>query len=354
MKRLVALSLSGIILISGLMPYTVEASASADEMMNKVIDKMMREKENGNSLYYDLVIEYKDYINKDTLVILYNMLSETDKAKVRNQLGEGTTDKDIMEELENLTSSDIREIKRKIDKVAPSSGGPGSGSSGRIDTDPKEEDEKVEDSFEMEVEEEPKEENPVIKLYFTDISSLWTEAQEAIDFMASRGILKGKAEGLFAPKDPITRAEFAKTIVSLLELKNDENILDKSFTDVDKSQWYYDHVQIAFKHGVIEGRNAETFAPDDLITRQEMAVMISRTIKTMEKLEILPPLQAKEMINTYNDYSDVADWAEGDIALVVKNKIIQGKDGNLLAPKDNATRAEAVVILKRLFDLLNN
>jgi len=310
MKKIAGLSLCAIILISSLMPYNVEASASADTMINKVIDKMIREKESGNSLYYNLVIRYKDDIDSNMLASLYELLSEEDKTKVRNELGQGTTDVDIMTELKSLTPSDIDKIKSKIDSIAPIS--------------------------------------------FTDTSSLWKEAQDAISFMANRGVVQGKSEGIFAPQDSITRVEFAKTIVTLLELNNDTTKLDKIFNDVDKTGWYYDYVQIAFKHGIIEGKNDTTFAPNDLITRQEMAVMIARAMRAMEKAEIVLPLQAKEMLNIYEDNNQVANWAEQDIALVVKNKIIQGKDGKLLAPKANATRAEAVVILKRLFDLLNN
>jgi len=347
MKRLAALSLSGIILISGLMPVTVEANASADAMMNKVLDKVMTEKANGNSEYYDLVVEFKDYINSSTLILLYNQLDEVDKAKVRAELGEGTTDTDIIAQLNSLESDDIAKIKSKIDTMAPSSGGSGStGGETPVVIPPKEEDIKEENP--VEVEEQP------VKTSFKDIASLWTEAQGAIGFMAQRGVLQGKSEGIFAPQDSITRAEFAKTIVALLELENDTTKLDKSFNDVSKSEWYYEYVQIAYKYGIISGKSDVTFLPNDLITRQEMAVMISRTMKAMEKAEIILPLKAKEMLKTYNDYSQVASWAEQDIALVIKNKIIQGKSSTLMAPKDNATRAEAVVILKRLFDLLNN
>jgi len=342
MRKLAALSLSGIILISGLMPVTVEANASADAIINEVINKVMTEKDNGNTLYYDLMIGYKDQIDKATLQLLYNsMLTDAQKAKIESDYG------DVTAGLNDLTDSDIAKIKSRIDAIAPSSGGSGSTGGGTpVVTPPKEE-------KPVEVE-KPKEEKPPIKVSFKDIGSLWPEAQDAIGFMAERGVLQGKAEGIFAPQDSITRAEFAKTIVTLLELNNDVTKLDKPFNDVAKGHWYYNFVQIAFKHGIIEGKNNTTFAPNDLITRQEMAVMIARTMRAMEKAEILLPLQAKEMLQNYGDHSQIANWAEQDIALVVKNKIIQGKDGKFIAPKDNATRAEAVVILKRLFDLLNN
>jgi len=354
MKRLAELSLSGIILISGLMPVTVEANASADAIINEVINKVMTEKSNGNTLYYNLMIEYKDQIDKVTLQLLYNtMLTDAQKVKIESDYG------DVTAGLNDLTDSDIAKIKSKIDAIAPSNGGSGSTDGGTpVVTPPKEEDKKEEKPVEVEgekpKEEKPKEEKPPTKVSFKDIGSLWIEAQDAIGFMAGRGVLQGKAEGIFAPQDSITRAEFAKTIVTLLELNNDTTKSDKPFNDVAKGHWYYNFVQIAFKHGIIEGKNDTTFAPNDLITRQEMAVMIARTMRAMEKAEVLLPLQAKEMLNIYEDNNQVANWAEQDIALVVKNKIIQGKGGKLLAPNDNATRAEAVVILKRLFDLLNN
>ena len=172
--------------------------------------------------------------------------------------------------------------------------------------------------------------------------------------MADRGVLQGKAKGIFAPNDSITRAEFAKTVVVLLELENDITTAGRDFKDVDKDEWYHEYIQIAFKHGIIEGRNEETFSPNDFITRQEMAVMAARIMELTDNMEILLPLQIKEMIQAYGDNTQIADWAEVGMALAVKNKIIRGKEGERLAPKDNATRAEAVVILKRLYDFLKS
>ncbi len=344
MKRFIALLLSVVMLILILIPSIIkiaEANSYYDAIIDEAIDKVMEKKAQGNSLYYDLMIEYKDQIDKDTLLLLYkSVLSDAQRAKIESEYG------NVIEELDNISDSDIENVKNKINAAISDSDGLPTGNGETPDIDPKENDKK---------EDKPEEtEKPEVKVDFTDISFLWQEAQDAINFMANRGVLHGKSEGIFAPNDPITRAEFAKTVVALLELNNDTTIAGRNFKDVDKSKWYYEYIQIAFKHGIIEGRDEETFSPDDLITRQEMAVMAARIMKLMDKAEIIPPLQAKEMIKTYADSTCVADWAETEMALAIKNKIIQGKDGKRLAPKDNATRAEAVVILKRLYNLLNN
>lgn len=350
MKKSIALLLGGAILIISLMPFMAEASSSYNAIIDEVINKVMEKKAKGDDFYYNLMITYKDQINKDTLPLLYNsVLSDVQRAKIESEYG------NVTEELDNITDSDIENVKNKINTLISGNenGSPTGGNEGSTVTEPKEdkpdEGEKPEADKLGEIEEKP-----VVEINFTDISFLWQEAQDAINFMAGRGVLQGKSKGIFAPNDSITRAEFAKTVVVLLELDNDTEIAGRNFKDVDKNKWYHEYVQIAFKHGIIEGRDEETFSPNDCITRQEMAVMAARIMKLIDKAEILLPLQAKEMIESYADSTQVASWAETGMALVVKNKIIQGKDGNKLAPKDNATRAEAVVILKRLYDFLND
>ncbi|MFW5648186.1 MAG: S-layer homology domain-containing protein [Candidatus Alkaliphilus sp. MAG34] len=353
MKKIFSLLLGGIILISSLMPFIAEADNSYDAIIDEVIGKVMEKKAKGDSFYYDLMVKYKDRIvDKDILPILYNdVLTDTQRAKIENEYG------NVMDEFNNISDSDIENIKNKINAVVSNSGGSSTGGGGSSATRPKEDDKKEDKTEEVKKPEENKQdeiEETVIKADFTDISSLWQEAQDAINFMADRGVLQGKAKGIFAPNDSITRAEFAKTVVVLLELENDITTAGRDFKDVDKDEWYHEYIQIAFKHGIIEGRNEETFSPNDFITRQEMAVMAARIMELTDNMEILLPLQIKEMIQAYGDNTQIADWAEVGMALAVKNKIIRGKEGERLAPKDNATRAEAVVILKRLYDFLKS
>ena len=214
----------------------------------------------------------------------------------------------MIEELNNITDSDIENIKNRINAAIRNSDSPPVGNGET--TDPREEDKPGEN--------DQNQGEPGAETNFTDISSLWQEAQDAINFMASRGILQGKSEGIFAPNDLITRAEFAKTVVALLKLKNDPSIADRNFEDVNKDKWYYEYIQIAYKHGIIEGRNNKIFSPDDLITRQEMAVMAARIMRLMDRVEIIPPLQAKEIIGTYGDGVHVADWAKTEMAQAIK------------------------------------
>lgn len=335
LKKTIALLLSIVMLIAILMPLIIqiaEADSYYDAIIDKAIDRVVREKEEGNSFYYDLMKEYRNYINKDMLKYLYeNKLTSAEKAEIESRFG------NVMEELDNITRADILKIRKKINlAIAEVEGIPPENGGSEI-PDP---DEDEQNGSEVETD-------------FKDISSLWQEAQDAINFMAKRGILQGKSEGIFAPNDPITRAEFAKTAVMLLRLEDDTSIDNKNFKDVDKNEWYHEYIQIAFKHGIVEGKSSETFAPNHRITRQEMAVMTARAIKLTDKAEILPPLQVKEIIQKYADSTQVADWAETEMALIIKNKIIQGREGNKLAPEDNATRAETVVILKRFYDFLD-
>ncbi len=354
MKKILVLLLGGIILVSSLTFSAVEVEASNfyDAIMDEIIAKVMEKKAQGDDGFYNTMVEYKDYINKSTLRFLYNNggLTPEQKTKIENRYG------DVIESINNMSDSDIESIKNKINDAISNSGGSSTEDEESPVTRPEEDDKKEDKPEEAKDPEEKQEETEesITKVDFADISFLWQEAQDAINFMADRGVIQGKSEGIFAPGDSVTRAEFAKTVVALLELDNDIATADRNFKDVDKDEWYYEYIQIAFKYGIIEGRDVETFSPNDLITRQEMAVMVARIMELTDNMEILLPLQVKEMIQMYEDGAQISDWAEVGMALAVKNRIIQGKDGKRLAPEDNATRAEAVVILKRLYDFLEN
>ena len=92
--------------------------------------------------------------------------------------------------------------------------------------------------------------------------------------------------------------------------------------------------------GLIKGYDDGTFKPNAPITRQEIGTIIGSLLN--EKLETS---QAEEILSIYND--DVADWAKLSVASAVKAKIIQGLPGNDFGGSQNATRAQAAVMLLR-------
>lgn len=181
---------------------------------------------------------------------------------------------------------------------------------------------------------------------FTDIKNHWAKAD--IELMVSTGVVKGISATEFAPNDPITRAQFAALVVRALGLEADTGYA-LSFSDVGKAQWYYGEVAAAFKAGIVKGTGDTTFAPNANITREEMAVMISRAMAVAGEEIDLTDAQVQEKLAKFKDAANIASWAQADVAKAVEFGIITGRTDDTFVAKANATRAESTVMIKRMY-----
>lgn len=179
---------------------------------------------------------------------------------------------------------------------------------------------------------------------FKDIGSYkWAEA--AIESMAVKGIINGRTEEQFVPSDNITRAEFAALISRML--KYNENIDGGiPFKDVSLDKWYYSSIVAVYRNGLMEGKAEDVFDPEGHITREEMAKIIGSILEDnfYKKQEI------KEL-DKFLDKDQIASWAQDGATMAVENEIIVGDNGKFM-PKEKATRAEAAVMLYRLYELV--
>ncbi len=178
---------------------------------------------------------------------------------------------------------------------------------------------------------------------YNDIGSVsW--AKSAIESLAERGIIKGKSKNNFYPNDKITRAEF---ISILMRMFKPQEVVAGSFADVKGNDWYYGEVMTAKNLGIISGSPSNYFYPNKPITREDAAVMIAKTLMAMDK-----PLKSSkpDVLEVFNDVSKVSSYAVPSIASLYSEKIIAGKETDILAPKDFTTRAEAAVLLSRIAD----
>jgi len=183
---------------------------------------------------------------------------------------------------------------------------------------------------------------------FTDMTGHW--AQDDVELMAARHVANGTGNGItFDPNGQVTRAQFAALLVRTLGLE--ETPGSTPFTDVDGKAWYTGAVRTAARQGLVQGSNG-LFRPNDLVTRQEMALMLQRALSKAGKTITLSTSEVEAAIAAFSDGGSVDAWARDGAALAVSQQWIRGRDGNQFAPKDPATRAEAVVILKRLLTTL--
>ena len=171
---------------------------------------------------------------------------------------------------------------------------------------------------------------------FDDIADIpW--AADAITQLSYRGVLNGKSERLFMPNDNVTREEFAKiiTVAFKLNLVNTEC----PFGDVDENNWAYPYIRSAYKAGIIKGVSDTEFGYGQNITREDLCVMIDRMIEIGELT--LP--QNNESV-TFADEGAVSEYAKESVHRLARADIVSG-DGTNFNPKAYATRAEAAKIV---------
>lgn len=162
-----------------------------------------------------------------------------------------------------------------------------------------------------------------------DIAGHW--AVDNINQLVALGAINGYSDGSFKPDNTITRAEFATVLVKAFQLTSQDG---KTFSDTS-GHWAREYIATAAAAGVVNGYDVNTFGPDDMITREQMAVMIVKAAK-------LAPAAAELQ---FADSGSISVWAEEAIATVTENGIMKGYPDNTIQPQGNATRAEAVTVI---------
>ena len=169
---------------------------------------------------------------------------------------------------------------------------------------------------------------PVEKPVLTDIDGHW--AEDYIDYLVGIGAISGYPDGTFRPDAPITRAEFAKVIVDAFELKGSGKVFDDT-----ADHWAKNYVAIAAANGIVLGYNENEFGPDDLITREQMAIIIVKAAGLKEQTGVLD----------FIDEGNVSSWAYNWVVSAVDNNLMSGYEDNSFKPLNNATRAEAATVI---------
>lgn len=176
---------------------------------------------------------------------------------------------------------------------------------------------------------------------FTDISDHWAKAD--IEYLAALGIVNGKSADTFAPNDLLTRAEFT----TILALASGEDMSGygslRIFDDVLQGKWYQPYVNWAYEKGIVKGVSAVTFSPNARISRQDMAVMMYR-YAAMVGIKLSDGSNAQR----FADDDVIAGYAKTAVYAMKVSGIVYGMGQNQFAPNHHATRAEASAIIHRL------
>lgn len=171
--------------------------------------------------------------------------------------------------------------------------------------------------------------------------------REAIEALASRGIISGKGNDKFDPDATMTRAEFATIVTKALGLTPKAN---GKFTDVKAGDWFAGYVGTASQYGIIAGVGDNKFDPNGTITRQEAAVMVARAAKLCGMDTALDNAAVRDVLAQFSDYVKSAEWARQGLAFCYREGILDDSALNIHAT-EAMTRCE---IAQMLFNLLGS
>ncbi|MDG0814114.1 S-layer homology domain-containing protein [Cohnella rhizosphaerae] len=177
---------------------------------------------------------------------------------------------------------------------------------------------------------------------FSDLAgAAW--AQEMIESLTARQIIGGTGGERFEPGRAVTRAEFLQLLLNALDLKDASATAD--FRDVATDSWYYGAVAAGAKLGIAQGRGDGTFGAGDTITREDMAVMLSRTtaLKGWKGRGLMAALPV-----SFTDESNISGYAAGAVNDLVQAGLINGFTDGTFAPRAETTRAQAAAVIYRL------
>ena len=176
-------------------------------------------------------------------------------------------------------------------------------------------------------------------LPFTDVKSGdWF--YEAVKYVYDNKLMDGTSSTTFAPLMTTNRA-MVVTILWRLE-GQPETDATLSFTDVESGVWYTAAVNWAASKGIVKGYSDTVFAPNDTVTREQLATILYRYAEHKEY-----DVTAKGDLTTFADGANTSSWAAEAMEWAVGSGLLSGKDGGKLDPTGTATRAEIATILMR-------
>lgn len=169
---------------------------------------------------------------------------------------------------------------------------------------------------------------------FKDVRDHWSEP--FLRRLSSGELISGFSDGTFRPDEPINRAQYAALLVKMLNPKPIRPATQ--FLDVLPEFWGHSAILQAYRGGFLSGFPDQTFHPDQRLQRIHLIVSLA------SGLGLTPGDEA--LVEQYPDGPEIPTYARGAVAAAtLANLIVRNPDHANLAPKQEATRAEAAVML---------
>ncbi len=248
------------------------------------------------------------------------------------------------EDAQNHITKNIQ-VQLQIPSYYGGGGGNGSNSPVADNEDTKEntkEEVKEEPKEETKEEEKPKEETKEDNIFnettFTDVrKDDWY--YNSVKFVCDKKLMQGTGKD-FEPDSTMTRAMLVTVLYRMEE--NTEYNGENTFVDVNEDSWYFDAVKWASGNNIVSGIETNIFAPDENITREQMAVILYRYAK-LKGFEINTNANLKK----FDDSDNISDWAFEALNWANSSGIINGTSDECISPLESATRAQVATMLMR-------
>lgn len=167
---------------------------------------------------------------------------------------------------------------------------------------------------------------------FKDIQGHW--AQESIERLAYTQLINGFPDGSFRPDETVTKEQFVTMLVKARGYTIQKG--STGFRDVSAKEWSSPYIYTAMRRGIIEP--GTSFYPNRTATREEMAVMVARSLQ----------FKASSTSLNFKDNSQIVN--KGLVGAAVKEGIILGYPDRTFKPKGSLTRAEAVIVIDQIIE----
>lgn len=185
---------------------------------------------------------------------------------------------------------------------------------------------------------------------FTDVSrSDWY--YQFVDYVTSKGYFNGTSETTFAPAENMTRAMFVTVLFRFDGAKGDRS--QSAFTDVAPGEWYTDAINWAAANRIVDGVGDGKFAPNDPITRAQMCTMIERYLALYKKAWKVT-LPETGSVSVMVDENAIPAYALAAVKQCQRHGLVNGFEDGTFRPNDLSTRAQVAAVIYRMSYLVQN
>ncbi len=168
---------------------------------------------------------------------------------------------------------------------------------------------------------------------FSDIS-----AQTQIEEMVKLGFISGYTDGSFHPASGVTRAEFLSILIRILQSTKEASLQTGNVFSDTASHWAKDSISTAVALGIAGGYGGNRFGPNDSVTREQIAVMLTKAVSG-----------AASAMPAFSDTAKISSWAVSAVAYGAQQGWISGYSDGSFGPQKTASRAEVCVMLLRFY-----